>query len=106
MNPFLNVQERAVWGPATLEMALPLVEAVGIRPQMRVLEVGGAVDKLPLFLQSTGMYRCPCFVFWCIEDAAAAAASLLLDVIKPFRHRANLARCSPRNPVVAASSKW
>lgn len=26
MNPFLAVQERAVWGPASLEMALPLVE--------------------------------------------------------------------------------
>jgi protein-L-isoaspartate O-methyltransferase len=41
MNPFLEVTERAVWGPGTLEMALPLVEAVAIRPDMRVLEVGG-----------------------------------------------------------------
>jgi SAM-dependent methyltransferase len=50
MNPFLNVQERAAWGPGSLEMALPLVEAVGIRPGMRVLEVGGGSGQVATIL--------------------------------------------------------
>ena len=41
MNPFLNVTGYAVYNPGTLEMALPVVEAVGIRAGMRVLELGG-----------------------------------------------------------------
>ncbi|MDQ3703537.1 MAG: hypothetical protein M3442_21850 [Chloroflexota bacterium] len=42
MNPLVEAREaRAAWGPGTLEMARPLVEAVGIRPGMRVLEAGG-----------------------------------------------------------------
>src|SRR5919109_288629 len=50
MNPFLEVTERAVWGPGTLEMALPLAEAVGIRPGMRVLEVGGGSGQVASIL--------------------------------------------------------
>lgn len=49
-NPFLEVAERAVWGPGTLEMALPLVEAAGIRPGMRVLEVGGGSGQVAAIL--------------------------------------------------------
>jgi SAM-dependent methyltransferase len=50
MSPFLAVTERAVGGPGTLEMALPLVEAVGIRPGMRVLEVGGGSGQVATVL--------------------------------------------------------
>jgi cyclopropane fatty-acyl-phospholipid synthase-like methyltransferase len=49
-NPFLNITERAVWGPGTLEMALPLVEAVKIRPGMRVLEVGAGSGQVAAIL--------------------------------------------------------
>ncbi len=50
MNPFLAVDERAAWGPASLEMALPLVEAVGIRRGMRILEVGGGSGQIATIL--------------------------------------------------------
>jgi cyclopropane fatty-acyl-phospholipid synthase-like methyltransferase len=52
MNPFLNLpdSERAVWNPGTLEMALPVVEAVGIRPGMRVLEIGGGSGQVACIL--------------------------------------------------------
>jgi SAM-dependent methyltransferase len=49
-NPFLTVDERAAWGPASLEMALPLVEAVGIQPGMRILEVGGGSGQIATIL--------------------------------------------------------
>lgn len=49
-NPFLAVEERAAWGPGSLEMALPLVEALGIRPGMRVLEVGGGSGQIAAIL--------------------------------------------------------
>lgn len=52
MNPFLDVTERVAWGPGTLEMALPLVEAVGVRPGMRVLEVGGGSGQVATILAS------------------------------------------------------
>jgi len=50
MNPFLDETQRAAWGPGTLEMALPLVEAVGLRPGMRVLEVGGGSGQVATVL--------------------------------------------------------
>src|ERR671932_22440 len=50
MNPFLSVTERAIGGPGTLEMALPLIEAVGIRAGMRVLEVGGGSGQVAAIL--------------------------------------------------------
>lgn len=50
MNPFLAEAERAAWGPGSLEMALPLVEATGIRPGMRVLEVGGGSGQVAAIL--------------------------------------------------------
>ena len=50
MNPFLSFAERAVGGPGTLEMALPLIEAVGIRAGMRVLEVGGGSGQVAAIL--------------------------------------------------------
>src|SRR5919197_5542496 len=37
-------------GPGTLEMALPLVEAVKIRPGMRVLEVGAGSGQVAAIL--------------------------------------------------------
>ncbi|MDF2650304.1 MAG: Methyltransferase type 11 [Paenibacillus sp.] len=40
-NPFLKLDLIKAWGPATFDMALPLVKPVNIRPSMRVLEVGG-----------------------------------------------------------------
>jgi cyclopropane fatty-acyl-phospholipid synthase-like methyltransferase len=49
-NPFLAVSERAVWNPGTLEMALPVVQAVGIRPGMRVLEIGGGSGQVACIL--------------------------------------------------------
>ena len=45
-NPFTSVDEPAILGPGTLEMALPLVQAVGIRPGMRLLEVGGGTGQV------------------------------------------------------------
>jgi SAM-dependent methyltransferase len=50
MNPFLAVTDRAVGGPGTLDLALPLVQAVGIRPGMRVLEVGGGSGQVATIL--------------------------------------------------------
>ena len=41
MNPFMDFTEYAIYNPGTLEMALPVVEAVGITAGMRVLELGG-----------------------------------------------------------------
>ena len=49
-SPFPDVTERAAWGPGTLEMALPLVEAAGITPGMRVLEVGGGSGQVATIL--------------------------------------------------------
>jgi cyclopropane fatty-acyl-phospholipid synthase-like methyltransferase len=49
-NPFLNVSERAVWNPGTLEMALPVIEAVGVRAGMRVLEIGGGSGQVACIL--------------------------------------------------------
>lgn len=49
-NPFLSVTERQNWGPGSLEMALPLVEALGIRPGMRVLEVGAGSGQIAAIL--------------------------------------------------------
>jgi cyclopropane fatty-acyl-phospholipid synthase-like methyltransferase len=52
MNPFLAIPEaeRAIWNPGTLEMALPVVEAVGIQAGMRVLEVGGGSGQVACIL--------------------------------------------------------
>jgi ubiquinone/menaquinone biosynthesis C-methylase UbiE len=49
-NPFLAVAERAVWNPGTLEMALPVVQGVGIQPGMRVLEIGGGSGQVACIL--------------------------------------------------------
>jgi SAM-dependent methyltransferase len=49
-NPFTSVDDPAILGPGTLEMALPLVQAVGIRPGMRVLEVGGGTGQVATIL--------------------------------------------------------
>ena len=50
MNPFLSVSERHNWGPGSLEMALPLVEALGLRSGMRVLEVGAGSGQIACIL--------------------------------------------------------
>lgn len=50
MNPFLSVSERHNWGPGSLEMALPLIEALGIRSGMRVLEVGAGSGQIASIL--------------------------------------------------------
>jgi cyclopropane fatty-acyl-phospholipid synthase-like methyltransferase len=52
MNPFLEIpdSERAIWNPGTLEMALPVVEAVGIQAGMRVLEIGGGSGQVACIL--------------------------------------------------------
>lgn len=46
LNPFLEINSPKAWGPATFEMALPLVHALGIKPGMRVLEVGGGSGQI------------------------------------------------------------
>lgn len=46
MNPFLAIEQPTAWGPGSFEMALPLAEAVGIRPGMRVLEIGGGSGQI------------------------------------------------------------
>ena len=45
-NPFLQGKDRDAWGPGSLEMALPLIEAARIQPGMRVLEVGGGSGQI------------------------------------------------------------
>ena len=50
MNPFLSVAERHNWGPGSLEMALPLVESLGIQPGMRVQEVGAGSGQIAALL--------------------------------------------------------
>jgi ubiquinone/menaquinone biosynthesis C-methylase UbiE len=50
MNPFVNVPERANLGPGTLEMALPLIETVGIQPGTRILEVGSGSGQVATIL--------------------------------------------------------
>ncbi len=49
-NPFLQLENREAWGPGSFEMALPLVEAVGIKSGMRVLEVGGGSGQIAIAL--------------------------------------------------------
>ncbi|MHB8381968.1 MAG: SAM-dependent methyltransferase [Candidatus Binataceae bacterium] len=49
-NPFLELEDREAWGPGSFEMALPLVEAVGIESGMRVLEVGGGSGQIAVTL--------------------------------------------------------
>jgi cyclopropane fatty-acyl-phospholipid synthase-like methyltransferase len=52
MNPFLAIPEaeRAIWNPGTLEMAQPVIEAVGIKAGMRVLEIGGGSGQVACIL--------------------------------------------------------
>jgi SAM-dependent methyltransferase len=49
-NPFTAVDEPAVLGPGTMDMALPLVQGVAIRGGMRVLEVGGGTGQVATIL--------------------------------------------------------
>jgi SAM-dependent methyltransferase len=44
------VDEPAILGPGTLDMALPLVNALRLRPGMRVLEVGGGTGQVATIL--------------------------------------------------------
>lgn len=46
MNPFLEIESPDVWGPGSIEMAFPLVQATKIGPGMRVLEVGGGSGQI------------------------------------------------------------
>lgn len=46
MNPFLSIEQPIAWGPGSFEMALPLAEAAGIKPGMRVLEIGGGSGQI------------------------------------------------------------
>jgi len=49
-DPFLAVQERHASGPGSLEMAGPLVQALRVRPGMRVLEVGAGSGQVAAVL--------------------------------------------------------
>ena len=49
-NPFLEIPPGDVWGPGSREMALPLIEAVGVTRGMRVLEVGGGSGAIAVTL--------------------------------------------------------
>jgi len=49
-NPFMELKNREAWGPGSFEMALPLIEAVGIKPGTRVLEVGGGSGQIAVTL--------------------------------------------------------
>ena len=49
-NPFLDFTDYVIYNPGTLEMALPLIEAVGIKPRMRVLEIGAGSGKIACIL--------------------------------------------------------
>jgi cyclopropane fatty-acyl-phospholipid synthase-like methyltransferase len=49
-NPFLDLKDRVAWGPGSFEMALPLIEAVGIKAGLRVLEVGGGSGQIATVL--------------------------------------------------------
>src|SRR5712692_8742868 len=49
-KPFLELRDREAWGPGSFEMALPLVEAVGVKAGMRVLEVGGGSGQIATVL--------------------------------------------------------
>ncbi len=49
-NPSTSVADPAILGPGTLDMALPLVQAVAVQPGMRVLEVGGGTGQVATIL--------------------------------------------------------
>ena len=49
-NPFMDFTDYAAYGPGTLEMALPVVEACGIERGMRVLELGGGSGQVACVL--------------------------------------------------------
>jgi cyclopropane fatty-acyl-phospholipid synthase-like methyltransferase len=49
-NSFLDFSDYAIYNPGTLEMALPVVEATGIKPGMRVLELGAGSGKISCIL--------------------------------------------------------
>ncbi len=49
-NPFMTFTEYAIHNPGTLEMALPIVEAVGIKAGTRVLELGGGSGQVACVL--------------------------------------------------------
>lgn len=45
-NPFLEIENRNAWGPGSFEMTLPLITAVNIQSDMRVLEVGAGSGQI------------------------------------------------------------
>ncbi len=49
-NPFLDFSDYAIYNPGTLEMALPVIEAVGLKAGMRVLELGAGSGKVACIL--------------------------------------------------------
>jgi ubiquinone/menaquinone biosynthesis C-methylase UbiE len=46
----MQIETPRSWGPGTFTMALPLVEALKIRPGMRILEVGGGSGQIAVTL--------------------------------------------------------
>jgi tRNA A58 N-methylase Trm61 len=50
MNSFMDFTEYAIYNLGTLEIALLVVEAVGIKPHMRVLELGGGSGQVACVL--------------------------------------------------------
>jgi len=50
MNPFTAIPRSEAWGPGSFEMALPLIEELGIRPGHRVLEVGAGSGRIAITL--------------------------------------------------------
>lgn len=50
MNPFDSIDRSHAWGPGSFDMAESLIQAAGIKPGMRVLEVGGGSGRIAVTL--------------------------------------------------------
>lgn len=50
INPFEALDRSQAWGPGSFDMAFSLIEATGIKPGMRVLEVGGGSGQIAVTL--------------------------------------------------------